>query len=105
MKENTYSPALKKNIQITRKGWDHLFQSKASKQRNIRDKISRMALLKAAKFIIVNTPKYGLNQENGESFYILDNIYSNKSKKIKVRVLLKQDSASKDFFFYSVMKI
>lgn len=85
MKEKTYSPALKKNIRISRKAWDHLFQSKPSKQRNIRDKINRMHLLKAAKFVIVNTKKYYVTQENGISFFVLDNVYGYKTSQIKVR--------------------
>lgn len=103
MKEKTYSPALKKNIRISRKAWDHMFGGSRAKARNTSDKLNRIQLLKAAKFIIKNSNKYTLRVENLIKYYSLDSEYILNGKKLKVRVVIKADK--KGFLeFFSVMK-
>jgi len=99
MKERTYCKALKAEVRITRKGWDHLSEGTNAKRRTYKDRNSRFQLLKLVKYTIKNSEKFRTEVKHNQKYYVLELLM----KKYKLRVLLKKDLAGK-FYFYSVMK-
>jgi len=99
MKEKTYCKALRAEVRITRKGWDHLVFGNTKRRRKSKDKYSRFDLLKLAKYTIKNAEKFTLSVQHGQTYFVLE---MNK-KKYLIRVLIKKDGRS-EYYFYSVMK-
>lgn len=98
MKEKTYCKALKAEVKITRKGWDHLITGGIQK-RTAKDKHNRFQLLKFAKVIIKTANTFSMNQKHSNRYYLLES----KNKKNTIKVLLKKDK-NNSYYFYSVMK-
>lgn len=98
MKEKTFCKALKTEIKITRKGWDHIITGGVQK-RSPQDSNNKFQLLKVAKLIIKLEASYSITVKNKESYYCIEK----QTRKYLVRVLLKKDSQGK-YYFYSVMK-
>jgi hypothetical protein len=99
MKERTYCKALKTEVHITRKGWDHIAKGTHSKPRKVKDRINRFQLLKLAKLLIKTAEEFVIVDKHNNRYYLLEF----KSRKSIIKVLLKKDSEGK-FYFYSVMK-
>ncbi len=98
MNENTYSPALKCEIRVTNKGWDHINRGSKIKRRKLKDKYNKFNLLKTAKHIIKTSQKFETSIRNKEKHFVLYN------KDNTIIVLLKEDK-NKVKYFYSVMKM
>lgn len=90
-------------MKVTRKGWDHLISGSSGRRRNIRDKHSRLMLLKPAKHIIKTSKTVTTEKKNGQTFYVLEEVVRVGTQKRKVRVILKKDKVG-NYTFYSVMK-
>lgn len=99
MKETTFCPILKCNIEITRKGWDHLISGGTGRKRGMKDKINRLNLLKAAKYLIKKPTKSYIENKYGIDYTILEGNFQNK----KIKVILKKDVKGK-YYFFSVMQ-
>ena len=97
-KENSFSPALKKNVKITRKGWSHIF----NKNRNETDKYRRLKLLPYAKELIeLSTTIQNIKQSDETTFIAIEHVF-NLETNYKVRVILESKNNS-DYTFLSVM--
>lgn len=99
MKEKTYSTALKSEVRITRKGWDHLNRGSRSSGRKVQDRYNKFNLLKIAKYIIKTSKTFDITFRDNEKYFIM----KLRQKKIEIRVLIKEDSYGRKYF-YSVMK-
>ncbi len=99
MREKTYSPTLKKEIKITRKGWDHLFRGSKMKRRNLENKLHKLSLLKSAKHVIKNTTSYWTEKKDKTKYLILKGTFEQK----RIRVILKKGKDG-NLLFYSVMQ-
>lgn len=99
MHEKTYSKALKTNIRITRKGWDHIKSGSKIRKRKIKDKYSRFQLLKLAKFIIKNSSAYEISYKDKQKYYVM----RYKLKREEITVLIKDDQYGNKYLF-SVFK-
>ena len=99
-KQKNFSPTLKQEIHITRKGWDHLISGSKSRKRNVRDKHRRLNLLKQARYVILNAKSFKQEVRGEGTFYILE--LKPPGQKYKVKVIIKKDKLGK-YFFYSVM--
>ena len=96
--ENSFSPALNTNINITRKGWNHIF----NKNRNEKDKYRRLKLLPYAKELIeLSTTIQNIKQSNEGTFIAIEHVF-NLETNYKVRVILESKD-NRDYTFLSVM--
>ncbi|MCX6783605.1 MAG: hypothetical protein NT141_00825 [candidate division WWE3 bacterium] len=109
--EATYSPALKCNVRISLKGWNHLAgnidHEGYGKKRTASDAYRRLMLLPYAKGIIEkSTTIQNIITKNGRTFYGIEAmvIVKEDGKELprKVRVVLIEDAAGNKIF-YSVM--
>jgi len=103
MKEITYCPILKKEVKITRKGWDHLVSGSKSRKRKISDKIYRFNLLKAAKYTIKNATVKGKEKRNNTEYTFVESTFKSGNNNQGIKVILKQDK-QRNYYLYSVMK-
>ena len=106
-KEKTYSPALKKKINITLKGWKHITGVTGHKKRPFNDVYRRLKLLPHAKSIIKkSTTVQNVKIKNKAKYYALEavvNVKINSSNKLrKVRVIIQEDRL-RNLIFLSVM--
>jgi len=107
-KRKTYSPALKSNVRISLKAWNHLVGNQGHKKRSFKDKYRRMKLLKYAEQIITtSTTVQNITVKHGIKYYALEamievNISKNQKEFRKVRVIIYEDKKG-DKIFYSVM--
>lgn len=99
MKEKTYCPALKREVKVTRKGWDHITSRSHGHRRSAKDVINRLQLLKEAKFIIKHNTDYTIDKRDSTIFYVLQK----ESGKSSTRVILRPIGDGK-VIFYSVMR-
>ena len=99
-KTKTYSKALKGEVAITRKGWNHLRSGSKSKRRSISDKIRRLGLLKQARYVIEHATTFTVGTKATEKHFILQ--LSLPGKKQKVKVIIKKDKKGR-YYFFSVM--
>lgn len=103
----SFSPALKAEIKISRKGWLHISGAFGGKKRTLADVHRRLALLPKAKEIIeTSTTIQDIKKKNGTLFYALEAMVeieeNNKKTLRKVRVVLIEDKKGNKIF-YSVM--
>ena len=101
MQERTYCAVLGKEIMVTRSGWDHLFAGSILRPRKMKDKINRLALLKAAKYTIKNSVKAVPSTRNGQKYYSLEAKFENSKL---IDVIIKQDKQGK-LLFHSVFEV
>lgn len=106
-KETTYSPALKKNIKITLKGWRHITGDDQHKKRIFSDVYRRLKLLPTAKFIIKKSSTIqGVRIKNDIKYFSLEAVLpikTNNSKTLHiVRVIIQEDKIG-NLTFLSVM--
>lgn len=97
MNEVTYSKALRKNIKISRQGWDHLIG------RNVKDMLNRFRLLKLAKHIISKGTTFSISKVNRVEYIAIEDKALLNGKKVKIKVILKKDKKG-NLIFFSVMK-
>lgn len=102
----TYSPALKKNVQFTRQGWEHI-TGQNHRKRRLRDIERRLKLLPYARRIITVMPLVQDKRRRGNIiFYALEGmIQMTKKQRMedrKIRIILKEDRAG-IIRFYSIM--
>ena len=81
MNEITYSKALKKNVKISRQGWNHLVG------RNVKDMLNRFRLLKVAKHIITKGNAFTINKNNGIEYIAIEDNALLTGKKVKIKVI------------------
>lgn len=93
-----YSPALKQQIRISRKGWDHIFKGTRSKKRSLKDKRRRLLLLKSAGYIIRSAHSFCITKRGNESYFVLEGRANGED----VKVILKKDKDGK-YYLYSIM--
>lgn len=103
----SYSPALKAEIKISRKGWLHISGAFGGKKRTLADIYRRLSLLpKAREIIETSTTIQDIKKKNGATFYALEAVIeveeNNKKAFRKVRVVLIEDKKGNKIF-YSVM--
>lgn len=103
MKEDTYSPALKSKVYITRKGWDHLVRGTKGNRRSKSDAHNKLSLLKLAKKIISTSTTFTLEKKEGVQYILLQESLMYKNKRTVVKVIIKFGINQKKFF-YSVMR-
>lgn len=97
-KQKTYSPALEKDISITRKGWNHI----TNKRRSYRDVIRRVKLLPyAQKLIKKSTTVQNVRRDKNRTFIAMEHIFDLNVNK-KVRVILESEDEN-SYRFLSVM--
>jgi hypothetical protein len=102
MKEGTFCSVLNKQVQISRKGWDHIINGGARK-RNTRDKYMRLQLLKPARYVIRRPASQLTYKRNGISYIQLTGRTELGRIKTGIKVILKKDKQGK-LYFFSVMK-
>lgn len=96
--EETFSPALNSNINITRMGWNHLI----NKNRSHSDLKRRLKLLSKARALInLSTTIQNIRKIGDQKYIAMEHIFSLNSKR-KVRVILKTRDLE-SFTFLSVM--
>lgn len=98
MKEKTYCKIMDEEIRISRKAWDHLVS-----RRTIRDKHSRMMLLKPAKHLLKNAKEYSTKQKNGVEYTEIKGEVKLNNRKCNIKLLLKKDLKGK-YYLFSIMK-
>lgn len=99
MREETYSPALKTKVYITRKGWDHLIKGRSSRKRVIKDRINRLQLLRAAKHVIKTSQNKESTRNNDHEYIALHGVFQKQA----IRVIIRKAKGGRPIFF-SVMK-
>jgi len=102
MKEKTYCPALGRDIEITWNGWNHLAIGSNKRKRRIKDRINKLSLLKAAKYVIKSGKLSQEKHPTDKRIIVLEGRFPGK-KSLDIRVILKKDLANRVIFF-SVMK-
>jgi len=98
----SYSPALKANIIISRKGWTHIFY-KNKKQRPTKDIMRRFKLVPFAQLLIEKSntlQDVRLNKK--KEFMAIEALVIIEGKLTKLRVVLEVDKQG-NIIFYSVM--
>lgn len=105
-KTETYSPAFKSDIRISRMGWRHI-TGEAGRRRTFADIHRRLKLLPYAKQIIESsTTVQNVVTKRGKTFYALEamvEVEEDEGKDLrKVRVVLVEDKQGNKVF-YSVM--
>ncbi|MDP3918062.1 MAG: hypothetical protein Q8Q30_02730 [Candidatus Woesebacteria bacterium] len=106
-KETTYSPALKKNIHITLKGWKHLTGATGHKKRTFNDIYRRLKLLPYAKLIIKKSSTIqNIKVKNNIKYFALEAVIPIKTTTTKqlrkVRVIIQEDKKG-NLIFLSIM--
>ncbi|KKP46493.1 MAG: hypothetical protein UR39_C0010G0004 [Candidatus Woesebacteria bacterium GW2011_GWA1_33_30] len=106
-KEKTYSPALKKNINITLKGWRHITGDDQYKKRVFNDVYRRLKLLPSAKFIIKKSSTIqSVRVKNSIKYFALEAVVPvkiNKSKTLRIVKVIIQEDKIGNLVFLSVM--
>ena len=105
--EKTYSPALKKNINITLKGWRHITGDDQNKKRVFGDVYRRLKLLPSAKFIIKKSSTIqSVGTKNNIKYFALEAVVPikiNKTKSLRVVKVIIQEDKMGNLTFLSVM--
>lgn len=106
-KEKTYSPALKRNINITKKGWRHITGAPGHKKRSFKDVYRRLKLLPSAKYIIKKSSTIqSMRVKNNIKYFALEAVVPVKINKTKsfhtVKVVIQEDKLG-NLIFLSVM--
>jgi hypothetical protein len=97
-KEKTFSPALGKDILITRRGWNHIIGG----DREFKDKIRRVKVLNLAKDLILkSTTIQDVRKSYGKTFIAFEHVFDIK-RNYKVRVVLESNDGI-TYKFLSVM--
>lgn len=106
-KETTYSPALKKNIKITKKGWRHITGAPGHKKRPFKDVYRRLKLLPYAKFIIKKSSTIqSVRNKNGIKYFALEAVIPvkvNETKSLRVVKVVIQEDKKGNLIFLSIM--
>lgn len=96
--EKIFSPALNRNISVTRKGWNHI----TGGNRNFKDKIRRIRILHFARELIkISTTIQNIKRNRNKTFLALEHVFDIRTN-YKVRVILESDD-EKNYRFLSVM--
>lgn len=94
----TFCPALKTEIRVSLKGWNHLLGT-GSHKRQTKDIIRRLKLLRLARKVIEAADTTSrISNRHKKSFYVLEKTIGEK----KIRVVLIEDRLGNKIF-YSVM--
>ena len=103
MKEKTYCPALKKEVLISRKGWDHIVNGGSGSKRYVQDVVLRLKLLKQAKYLIKAAKTYSETNADGQTHIALEGKAEKEFGTQNIRIILKRDKHGV-ISFHSVMK-